>query len=152
MLNKSSSQSTGENGNQDAVLASYRVRIRWVQALPPQADALQRPQEGWAPLEPLIVTVVPLLVVDKDPLFVVVNFLDGRWIPDGTTTEAEIRQPYWWWWQQVEAAAPDHFLWRSRASSWAPISKMIPALSGGVFIWQRQKIQYKWLIIHGDAV
>lgn len=30
----------------------------------------------------------------------------------------------------------DQVLWRSLASSWAPTSKMIPDLSGGVFIWR----------------
>lgn len=43
---------------------------------------------------------------------------------------------------------PDQFLWRSRASSWAPTSKMIPDLSGGVFIWQKQNTLLHYYIIN----
>lgn len=61
------------------------------QALPPQADALQRPQEGGVPLKPLIVTVAPLLIVDQDALSVVVDLLDGRRVPAGMTAQAQVK-------------------------------------------------------------
>lgn len=63
------------------MMSPYRLGLRRTQALPPQADALQRPQVRRVPLEPLVVSAAPLQVVDQDPLFVIVNLLDGARVP-----------------------------------------------------------------------
>lgn len=67
----------------------YRRRAGRVAALSPQGDALQWPQVGRHPGEPLVVAPTPLAVVDQHALLVVVDLLDSGRIPEGTEAQNE---------------------------------------------------------------
>lgn len=65
----------------------YRLGLRRHQALPPQADALQRTKVRRAPVEPLVVSTAPLAVVDQNPLLVIIDLLNSGSIPAETTAQ-----------------------------------------------------------------
>lgn len=62
---------------------SHRGGAFVLQSLPPQLDPLHGPQVRAGPVEPLVVAVAPLPVVDQNLLVVVVNLLDAGSVPVG---------------------------------------------------------------------
>lgn len=60
---------------------SHRGGAFILQSLPPELDALHWPQVRAGPVEPLVVAVAPLPVVNQDFLIVVVNLFNAGGIP-----------------------------------------------------------------------
>lgn len=52
-----------------------------LQSFPPQLDALHRPQVRAGPLEPLVIAVAPLPVVNQHLLIIIVNLLNASRVP-----------------------------------------------------------------------